>query len=87
MKKIITINDYGKVNITLKKIMDEQGITRNALARSINARFEVVDKWYNGYIEKIDTDVLARICCVLSCKPGDLIQYNAVEDISTNNNS
>ena len=76
MKKIITINDYGSIKISIKDIMDEQGITRNALARSINARFEVIDKWYQGNIEKIDADVLARICCVLNCVPGDIIKYD-----------
>ena len=55
--------------------MDKHGITRNALARAINARFEVIDKWYQGDVEKIDSDVLARICCVLECEAGDIIHY------------
>ena len=55
--------------------MDERHITRNALARAINARFEVIDKWYNGNVEKIDADVLARICYVLECKTENIIQY------------
>ena len=55
--------------------MNDRGITRNALARAINARFEVVDRWYEGHVEKIDTDVLARICYVLSCNPEDIISY------------
>ena len=38
--------------------MDSGNITRNALAKAINTRFEVIDKWYNGYIEKIDADSL-----------------------------
>lgn len=75
-KEIFTINEYGTIEICIKKYMDEQKITRNALARAINARFEVVDKWYNGHVERIDTDVLARICYVLNCTPGDIIQYH-----------
>lgn len=74
-KKIISINDYGYIQIFLKDIMDKKGVTRNALARAINARFEVVDKWYNGHVEKIDADVLARICYVLECEPKDVIKY------------
>ena len=57
--------------------MDKKSISRNALTRTINARFEVVDKWYNGNVEKIDADVLARICYVLECTPKDIIQYEA----------
>ena len=75
MQKVISINSYGSIRITLKDVMDNCGITRNALARAINARFEVVDRWYEGHVEKIDTDVLARICYVLSCNPEDIISY------------
>ncbi|MBE5886894.1 MAG: helix-turn-helix transcriptional regulator [Clostridia bacterium] len=59
--------------------MDKKNITRNALARAINARFEVIDKWYNGHVEKIDADVLARICYVLECTPADIIIYKTTE--------
>ena len=74
-KEIYTINNYGTIKINLKSLMDERGMTRNALAKAINTRFEVIDKWYHGHVEKIDTDVLARICYVLDCTPGEIIQY------------
>ena len=61
--------------MNLKEYMDKHGITRNALARAIDTRFEVIDKWYKGQVEKIDADVLARICYVLNCTPGDIIKY------------
>ena len=54
--------------------MDSKGITRGSLARSINTRFEVIDKWYNGNIEKIDLDILARICFVLDCEVEDILK-------------
>lgn len=73
--EIYTISQYGKIIIDIRTIMDDRGISRNALARAINTRFEVVDKWYKGSVEKIDADVLARICFVLECTPGDIIRY------------
>lgn len=74
-REIYTLNQYGHIEINLKKIMDDKGVTRNALARSINTRFEVIDKWYHGHVEKIDSDILARICYVLECLPADIIVY------------
>ncbi len=74
-KELITLKDYGHIEIHLKKYMNQKQITRNALARAINTRFEVVDKWYHGHVEKIDADILARICYVLDCNPGDIIKY------------
>lgn len=77
--ELFTIKDYGHIEINIKPIMDEKNISRNALARAINTRFEVIDKWYNGHVEKIDADVLARICYVLECSPADIIIYKTNE--------
>lgn len=74
-KNLFTTNDYGIVTVHIKEIMDNKNITRNSLARAIGARFEVINKWYSGNIEKIDLDVLARICYVLECTPGDVLFY------------
>ena len=74
--ELYTMNNYGHIEIRLKEYMDAKQITRNALARAINTRFEVIDKWYSGRVEKIDSDILARICFVLGCTPGDIIQYS-----------
>lgn len=73
--KVYSMLHYGHIEIHLKELMDSRNISRNALARAIDARFEVVDKWYKGSVEKIDTDVLARICFALKCKPEDIVKH------------
>lgn len=75
-KSVITINDYGKITVHIKEIMDSKGITRNFLAKASNTRFEVINKWYNDQVEKMDLDILARICYVLDCSPADIIKYS-----------
>lgn len=75
-KEIFTLNDYGYITIDIKSIMDKKGVTRNELARAISARFEVINKWYNGSVERIDADILARMCYVLDCSPSDIIKYH-----------
>ena len=69
------IKNYGKINLKLKELMDRKNITRNHLARAVNTRFEVIDKWYANNVEKIDADILARICFVLKCQVSDIIEY------------
>ena len=74
-KSVFSINDYGRIDLRLKQIMDSKGITRNRLASASNTRFEVINKWYNNEIEKMDLDILARICYVLECTPEDILSY------------
>lgn len=73
---IFEIKDYGKISFHLKEIMDSKKLTRSALARLADVRFEVADKWYNGNIERMDIDVLTRICFVLDCDISDLMTYS-----------
>ena len=75
-----SMKEYGHIEIHLKELMEERGVTRNALARATNTRFEVINKWYQGHVEKIDADVLARICYILDCNPGDIILYKVSDE-------
>lgn len=77
---VLRIKEYGNIEITLRQRMEERGLSRNKMARLLNVRYEVVDKWYKGTVERIDADVLARMCYVLHCLPGDLIRYNGGEE-------
>ena len=77
---VFSMKEYGHIEIHLKELMEERGVTRNALARATNTRFEVINKWYHGHAEKIDADVLARICYILDCNPGDIILYTVSDE-------
>ena len=77
---VFSMKEYGHIEIHLQELMEERGVTRNALARATNTRFEVINKWYHGHVEKIDADVLARICYILDCNPGDIILYTVSDE-------
>ena len=74
-RAVLVRANYGRVELRLKEVMDERGISRNQLAKLIDARFEVVGKWYKGEVEKMDLDILARICYARDCTTEDLIRY------------
>lgn len=76
-KTIKSVRDYGRVEMHLGELMDRMQINRNTLARSADTRFEVIRKWYDGEVEKMDLDVLARICYVLDCSVSDILEYRA----------
>ena len=76
LRSIVNFNSYGTVSIHLKELLEAKGITRYRLAKLADTRFEVVEKWCSGTVERIDSDVLARFCYILNCEITDIIKYN-----------
>ena len=76
LRSVVNINSYGNVSIHLKELIAEKGITRYRLAKLADTRFEVVEKWWSGTVERIDSDVLARFCFILNCDITDIIRYD-----------
>ena len=75
---VVALKDYGSITFHFKEVMDAKGISRNKLASLTGIRFEVADRWYAGDIERMDMDVLARVCYALDCAVGDVMGYDRV---------
>lgn len=75
LRSVVNLGSYGNVSIHLKELIDAKGITRYRLAKLADTRFEVVEKWCSGTVERIDSDVLARFCYILNCDISDIIKY------------
>ena len=75
LRSVINLGSYGKISVHLKEIIEQKGITRYRLAKLADTRFEVVEKWCSGTVERIDADVLARFCYILDCEITDIIKY------------
>jgi len=73
---IMTVKNYGRIVYRFAEVMDDKGITRNKLASLTGVRFEVADRLYKGIVERMDMDVLARVCYVLDCQVGNVIEYS-----------
>ncbi len=77
LRTVVNLNSYGNISIHLKDLIEEKGITRYRLAKLADTRFEVVEKWCSGKVERMDADVLAWFCYILDCDISDIIRYNA----------
>lgn len=84
---IFILKEYGRVVITLKDVMEQQGISRNRLARLTGLVFNSINRYYqNAPISSVDLDVLAKICFVMGCNIEDVLRYEPPE-IDQNSNA
>lgn len=72
---IYTLKNYGKVEIVLKDLLDKKGISGNKLSTIIAANYNLVNRYYNNKVIRIDLDIIARMCYALNCEVNDILKY------------
>ena len=72
---VFILQNFGKISFSFDKVMDEKQINRNQLSKRAGIRFEVANRFYNGDIERLDIDVLAKVCFVLDCNVADVMSF------------
>ena len=59
----------------LKNIIDEKGISRSRLATMVAMNYDLVNRYYNNKVTRVDLDVIARFCYVLNCELDEILTY------------
>ncbi|AEH49825.1 XRE family transcriptional regulator [Geobacillus sp. NFOSA3] len=57
----------------LLKLLIDRGIKKQDLQKAANISWSTMAKFNKG--EYVSLEVIDRICAVLDCQPGDLIEY------------
>ena len=66
---------FGTVKINLSKLIEESGISKNKLSQRAEMQRTQINHYCNNTITRLDIDVLARLCTVLGCEIGDLLEF------------
>lgn len=72
------LGDYGYYVCNVGKAMDQAGISISKMRKLTGLNHEIVKKYYEDKIIRIDKDVLARITYVLvayGIEPYELVEY------------
>ena len=72
---IYTLKDYGKVDINLKQIIDDKKISRSKLSKMVALSYDLVNRYYNNKVSRVNLDVIARFCYILNCNVNDILKY------------
>lgn len=59
----------------VKVMLARRHMTQKELAEQTGVRYDTISKISLGTISRVPVDALDKICTVLSCQPGDLIEH------------
>lgn len=71
---------YGKIRIKLDELLKKSGMSKNKPSQRAEMQRTQLNHYCNNTITRLDTDVLARLCTVLDCEIGDLLEFVPPED-------
>ena len=69
------MGEYGTIRIKLDELIRKSGMSKNKLSHRAEMQRSQINNYCNNNITRLDTDVLARICTVLECEIGDLLEF------------
>lgn len=74
------MEEYGTIRIKLDELIQKAGISKNKLSHKAEMQRSQINNYCNNEITRLDIDVLARICTVLHCEIGDLLEFIPPEE-------
>ena len=66
---------HGKIIIKLNELIEKAGISKNKLSHKAEMQRTQLNNYCKNNVTRLDTDVLARLCSVLNCGIGDLLEF------------
>lgn len=71
------IDRYGTIQVKIKDVMIEKGLSRTRLAQLACLQRKQLNKLLDGTAVRVDFAVLARICSALECDISDILEYKS----------
>lgn len=62
--------------------MFSREISRSKLSRRSIVSYDLVNRYYNNKVTRIDLDVISRFCYILNCDIYDILEYTKKEDFT-----
>lgn len=69
------MEQYGTIKIHLDRLIEKAGISKNKLSHRAELQRTQLNRYCNNTVTRLDTDVLARLCTVLDCQIGELLEF------------
>lgn len=66
---------YGNIRLHLDEIIRERDISLNQLSFRAEMQRGQLRRYRNNTLQRLDIDILTRLCYVLDCSLSDLVEY------------
>ncbi len=67
--------EWGKIDLRLDEYLKAHNISRSSLSRNGQIHYKQLLKYCNNDMQKVDLNLLARICKTINCEIGEIIIY------------
>lgn len=69
------MGDCGEIRLRLKEILEERDISLNQLSFRAEMQRTQLRNYRDNKIQRLDIDILKRLCYVLDCDFDELVEY------------
>jgi putative transcriptional regulator len=74
-KEHIIKEDIGQVILKVDKLLERYDMSTSKFAREAKLQYKQAKNYGNGEVQKVDLNVLARICHTFKCDISDILEY------------
>ena len=70
----------GTCRFKIGWIHEKNNISRSSLSRNAQIHYNQLLKYCKNDMQKVDLNILARICKTINCEIGEIIEYTPPDD-------
>lgn len=67
--------DYGEIRLHLAELLEEKNVSMNQLSFRTEMQRTQLRNYRDNKLQRLDIDILKRLCYVLECDLHDLVEY------------
>lgn len=67
--------NYGHVELRIENLLKERNISKNKICKDLDLPRPNFNRYCRNDFQRIDADLLAKLCCYLDCEIQELIVY------------
>ncbi len=69
------MEEWGRIDLKLDEYLKAHNISRSSLSRNAQVHYKQLLKYCKNDMQKVDLNLLSRICKTINCKIEDILEY------------